>query len=205
MAYRIVVADSSISVRRAVETAFSESGFKVYTFKDGLETLKSLPELKPDAVLLSLSLPSKDGYELGLFLRTQDAYKQTALILLRGAFEPLDSQRLSPIDYDLLVRKPIDSEKLAQSVREAIERKKDIPFMPEEPFLEEAEQPSSPLESPPLMTPEGMADMEEKIREAVKKEVQGMSLRLEKMVKDLVSAEFRKWMVEELKGLKPKR
>lgn len=205
MAYRVIVVESSISSQKAIQLAFANFDFEVYSFEDGLEALKSIPQIHPDAVVLSFALPSKDGYELGHFLRAQEAYKQTALVFLRGAFEPLDWKKLSNLDYDEIVQKPFDSEKLARLVRDKIEEKKEFAQLPEEPVLEEISQPDSTPEAPPLISPEWTPEVEEKIREIVKQEVQEASAQIEKTARGIVTSEFRKWLVEELKESKLKR
>jgi len=205
MAYKVIVAESSVSSQKAIQLAFANSDLEVYSFDDGLEALKAIPQIGPDAVLLSFALPSKDGYELGHYLRAQEAFKQTALVFLRGAFEPLDWKKLSSLDFDEIVQKPFDSEKLARLVIDKIEEKKEFARLPEEPVLEGISQAASQPEASPLVSPEWTAEVEEKIREIVREEVQEASSQIEKAAREIVSSEFRKWLVRELQESKQKR
>lgn len=145
--YKMIIADCSSSVQKAIELAFPGSEFEIYPFQDGLSVLESLSQINPDAILLSLSLPAKDGYEVGRYLRSQEQFKKTALLFLKGAFEPLDLEKIASLNSDGIVQKPFDSEKLALMVREIIDRKRDPLTFPEEPLFDEI---SPADQEPPL-------------------------------------------------------
>jgi CheY-like chemotaxis protein len=137
MSYKVIVADASPSVQKVVLMAFPERGFEIYPFEDGNEVLESLERINPDAVLVSLSLAGRDGYDVGSFLKSREEHKKTTLILLRGTFELLDYDRLSGLDYDKIVQKPFDSEALAEAVLEIVDKKKCPATWPEELTLED--------------------------------------------------------------------
>jgi len=204
MPYKVIVADSSPSAQRAAQFALTEPEFEIHMFGDGWKVIQALPDINPDAILLSLQLPSMDGYDVGLYIRTQEAFNQCALILMRGAFEALDLRKISPIEYDGLIQKPFDSESLARMVKEALDRRKDIPFLPEEPLLEDSSMPEPPPEDTVGITPEWMNEIEKKIHEAVKKEIRKSTDELEHWTREIVSSEFKKMLVEELKAAEKK-
>ena len=204
MAYKVVVADNSPSAQRAVQLALPEPEFEIHMFGDGWKVIQALPDINPDAVLLSLQLPSMDGYDVGLYLRTQEAFNQCALILLRGAFEALDLRKISPVEYDGLIQKPFDSDSLFRLVRDALEKRKEIPSFPEEPLLDDIALPENPPEDIPRVTPEWTDELEKKIHEVVKKEIRKSTDELEDWTREIVSSEFKKMLVEELKAIEKK-
>ena len=63
MIYKILVADDSPSTQKLIQMSFPTSEFEIVIFSDGQEVLDSLSRISPDAILLNLSLPQKDGYE----------------------------------------------------------------------------------------------------------------------------------------------
>lgn len=205
MAYKLVVADSSPSVQKVVQMAFSEPDFDVYAFEDGQEVLGSIGQINPDAVLLSLSLPAKDGYEISHYLRNREDFKKTALVLLKNAFEPLDLEKLHSLDYDEMVQKPFDSEKLVRLVKDIVDKKKGPHSFPEESFLEDIpatgtlplfeEMSFRPSPSPPL--PE--EEMEEKIKRVIREEILSVERELEKRLKVSLRTEVRDWLEKEMK------
>lgn len=205
MPYKVILADSSPSVQKLVQMAFTEPDFEVHTIEDGLHTIESLARINPDAVLLSLALPSRDGYEVGRYMRSREDLHKMGLILLKNAFEPLDEEKLRGIEYDEIVQKPFDSERLAQQVREIIDRKKSPHSFPEEALIEE--MPAAgvlPLFKeeefvPPPSSARPGDEVEEKIRNMLRDETLSMERELEKRLKASLRAEFKEWQDREKK------
>ena len=187
MKYKILVADSSPSIQKLVQMAFLDTEFEIFPFKDGQDVLDSLSEINPDAILLNLSLPQKDGYELGEHIKNQEAFNRVPLILIKEAFEPLDQERLEKFEYDQLVQKPFDSDALVQKVRTAIEERKIPMTLPEEPVWEEGS------------SVEMKVELDERARELVRKEILGVQRELEKRIKARVLAELKMWLINNQK------
>ena len=205
MPYKVILAEASPSVQKVVQMAFSEPEFEVLTIEDGLQAIESLLRVNPDAVLLSLALPSRDGYEVGRYLRSREEFRKAGLVLLKNAFEPVDSERLRGIDYDEIVQKPFDSENLARLVREIIDRKKTPHSFPEEALIEDAPaEDVLPLFKekeffpPPLSSRLG-DEVEEKVRTMLRDEILSMERELEKRLKASLRAEFLEWLDREKK------
>lgn len=194
MSYKLIVADASPSVQKAVQMAFPDSEFEIHPFKNGLELIQSIDSLNPDAALISLSLPGKDGYDVGFTLKSQEKLRQTCLILLKGAFEAVDWEKMAGLEYDEIIDKPFDSEGLASKVRNLIERKSP-PTLPEAP-LPEAIHPSEQAASSPSAEYHDL--IEEKVRKMLREEILGVQRELEKRVRAQVLAELRSWIKREI-------
>ncbi len=202
MAYKLVLADSSPSVHKVVRMAFSAPDFEVYAFEDGLEAVSLLGEIGPDAVLLSLSLPLKDGYDVGRDLAGREDLKKIGLIFLKNAFEPVDPDKIRGLEYDAIVQKPFDSGRLALLVRDLIDKKKGPPSYPEESMIEEIPPTGSlpPPEDPGLPLAPLDQDVEEKIKASVREEILTVERELEKRLRASLLAELKGWLE---KGGKP--
>jgi len=205
MPVKVILAEASPSVQKVVQMAFSEPEFEVQTIEDGLQAIESLARVNPDAVLLSLALPSRDGYEVGRYLGSREEFRKAGLVLLKNAFEPLDAERLRGIDYDEVVQKPFDSENLVRLVREIVERKKTPPSFPEEALIEDAPaEDILPLFKekeffpPPLSSRLG-DEVEEKVRSMLRDEILSVERELEKRLKASLRAEFTEWLDREKK------
>jgi DNA-binding response OmpR family regulator len=183
MNYKILIADDSPSIQKLVQMSFPSDEFELFPFTDGQQVMDSLSRIKPDAVLMNLSLPQKDGYELGEYIRNQEEFAQVPLILIKDAFEPLDKDRLECFQFDELVQKPFDSEALVQKVRSIIEERKVPMTLPEEPVWEEH------------TSGEMRVEMNETVRGLVKQEILGMERELEKRIKARILAELKMWLI----------
>jgi DNA-binding response OmpR family regulator len=189
--YTIVVADPSPSAQKAVQLALPEAEFRVFVFEDGASLLESVPGLAPDALIVSLTLPGRDGYDVARTLRSRKELATVPLIGLRGAFETIDGEKTAPPDYDEVLSKPFGSERLLALVRELIAKKTGPTHLPEEPVW-----PGSP-QRPGSGTPPGPkagADPQAGVREIVREEIGGMEKELEKRVRARVLADLKEWM-----------
>ena len=211
MSSKILLADASPLVRRAVETALPAAEFEVRTASDGLAAIRMLPEFSPDAALVALTLPGMDGYDVAAFLCSQPAYRAAALFLLRGSFENVDMAKISVIRHDGLIQKPFDGDTLLGRIRTTIDRKKELPSLPEDPFLEPQSLPetasvgNAPVTPDTGNIPEWTDDVERKIRDLIRQEILRNQAEMEDRARDIVSAEFKKVLVEELKAVDGKR
>jgi len=192
MIYRVIVADSSPSVQRAVEMAFPESDFEVFFFGNGLELVKALPDIRPDALLISVSLPGLDGYRVAGVLRGDKDLRQASLFFLRGAFERFEADKAAGLDYEDVVRKPFDSEALAGRVKGCLDRKHDLLAFPQGPFPEEAGQgpvtAERPLPPHSVSSPSapGSADLAALVRQEVSRALAETEERLRvKLLKEM--------------------
>ncbi|MFC2169026.1 PleD family two-component system response regulator [Acidobacteriota bacterium] len=182
MAYKVIIADRSPSVRRAIQLVSLASEFEMFPFEDGLKVIESIDKINPDIILLNLSLVSIDGYEVGNYLKNHEKHKEIPLILLKGAFENLDNNKIAKLDYDGIVAEPFDSEELARMILETIEAKKAFQTFPEKPFFEN-------------ITPsEWNKGLNEDMKDLIWKEVCNIERGLEKKIVAQVVAEIKKWI-----------
>jgi DNA-binding response OmpR family regulator len=188
--YKIVVADPSPSVQKAAQLVFAEPEFRVYAFDDGASLLESVTAIGPDALIVSLSLPGRDGYDVARTLRSRRELATVPLVGLRGAFECIDSDRTAPSEYDEVLPKPFDSERLGAVVRELIARKTGPSTLPEEPVWPDELAGSGPrgAKIPAQSRPE--------VRTIVREEIGGMERELEKRVRARVLAEIKEWIAK---------
>jgi DNA-binding response OmpR family regulator len=191
MAYRVFLADSSPSALQAMHLAFQDSNYDLYTSNEGGEVLDLIRQLKPDAIVLGLTLPHGDGYEIARALRDLPDCSQTPLILLRAAGEQLEENRLTGLDHAEIVSKPFDSEELAYKIRALISGTRDPESLPEEP--EPVSSQSPPKKTSPA-SPSGELEAGGTIRGQIREEVLEMERELEKRVAARVKAELKAWL-----------
>jgi len=189
--YRVVLADASLSVQKALQLALPEPDFRLFVFEDGVACLNALPEIKPDAVLLSLGLPGRDGYDIGRFVKGRDEYRRVPVLFLRGTFEPLEEERLAGVDHKGIIQKPFDSEKLAATVRELIESEISPATLPEEHALGLAATFARPQSNGAKAEP---PDLAARVRSLVREEVMAAEREIEKRVRARVLQDIREML-----------
>ena len=118
---RVVLADDSRVVRHALRKMFEESGWVVCAEAvNGEEAIAKVDALKPDVVILDLSMPVMNGLTAGCILKksSPDAH----LILFTSHGELLTTQDLESAGFSALISKE-DAGKLvltAQSLLDAV-------------------------------------------------------------------------------------
>jgi len=187
MAYKIIVADSSPSLLETVRIVFKDSSYELYSFSDGEELLKQIDKINPDVIVIGLSLPKKDGYDVAGRLKAREKFKSTPLILLQGAFEDLNREKISNLSYEEIIKKPVDSEKLASMIKGFLEKSSEPQTLPEEPLLDG----SLPAEWNP--------ELERKVEEVVRREILDVERELEKRVRARIIADIKGKFIEHQK------
>jgi CheY-like chemotaxis protein len=151
--HKIIVADASPTLQRIIQGAFPETEFRLFPVANGNDLMASVLDIRPDAILLNLSIDGRDGYDLARVLRNQAETRRTPLFLMKGAFDVLDAGRVAAIEHDGVFVKPFDSERLAADVRRAIEKRTTPTSLPEEPIWTESEAGEGAGEGPPKIAP----------------------------------------------------
>ena len=84
---------------------------------DGHETLRLAEALRPDIVLLDISLPDVDGYEVARRLRALDATRHALILALTGFGQHGDLERSRAAGIDRHLTKPVDMDELEDCLR----------------------------------------------------------------------------------------
>lgn len=93
MPHKLLIADDSDAVQRVIRLAFEDEPIDVVTADDGETALGAVTRESPDIVLADTTLPGIDGYELATRIRGDAQHAEVPVVLLTGAFEPVDRSR----------------------------------------------------------------------------------------------------------------
>ena len=101
-----------------------EKGFNILVARDGNQLLTGIKKLKPDLILLDISMPGMDGYEVCRILKADKSTKDIPVIFLTARTEKDDiikGFRAGGVDY---ITKPFYAEELLARVNTHLELKK---------------------------------------------------------------------------------
>jgi len=115
----ILLADDSVTIRKIVEIAFSDTDIRVCSVASGQEALDRLSDLRPDVVLADVVMPGPSGYELCRAIKASD--RPVPVLLLAGTFEAFDAEQARDCGSDGHVTKPFDSRQLIVRVEQLME------------------------------------------------------------------------------------
>lgn len=123
-ATRLLIVDDDPEILTLVERFARQLGFETVVRPGGREALESLPDVKPDAVLVDLQMPEMDGFDV---LRAVHANNPSCKVILMTGDASIDTAvqaiKAGALDY---LTKPFDFDRLSDllvTVRESIRRR----------------------------------------------------------------------------------
>ena len=120
MAYRLLLADDSITIQKVVELVLAEEDFEIKSVSNGEDALNLLDTFKPDVVLADIEMPKVNGYNLCEQIKKNPLTSHVPVILLAGAFEPIDEELAREVGADDSVIKPFESQELISKINAAL-------------------------------------------------------------------------------------
>lgn len=102
----ILVADDNSNIQKIVSLVFEEKGIRVVAVGNGEAACRKIPEVRPDLVLADVFMPVRNGYEVCEFVKQSSQFANIPVILLVGAFDPLDEKEAHRVGADGVLKKP---------------------------------------------------------------------------------------------------
>jgi CheY-like chemotaxis protein len=117
MAKRILVVDDEPDIVKVVVFRLKKEGYDLQIAIDGQQGLELAKTMKPDLILLDITLPKMNGYEVCERIKTDEALKHIPIIFMTasvsaGAF----NERFSSTGAQGYVSKPFDFQHLLDEI-----------------------------------------------------------------------------------------
>ena len=133
MVPRLLLADDSVTIQRVIELTFADEDVQVLIVGNGREAIERIETDHPDIVLADVAMPERDGYDVAAFIKDDPRFSHIPVLLLTGAFEPIDEARARAIGCDGVLVKPFEPRILIQRVRELLAVRSPTPASSREP------------------------------------------------------------------------
>ena len=122
MPCKLLLVDDSVTIRRVVELTFAGEDVNVVAVGDGREAMERIVAERPDIVLADVGPGEPDGYEVAAFVKRHPALTHVPVVLLTGAFQPVDRVRAAECGCDGVLAKPFDLQSMVGVVRGLLHR-----------------------------------------------------------------------------------
>jgi CheY-like chemotaxis protein len=120
---KILIADDNSNVQKTVALVFQERGIQVVSVGNGEAAVRRIPDVDPDLVLADIFMPVRNGYEVCEFVKKDERFSKIPVILLVGAFDPLDEKEARRVGADGILKKPfVPPDALIAMVMSALEK-----------------------------------------------------------------------------------
>ncbi len=120
MAHRLLLADDSVTIQRVIELTFADEDVEVLTAGDGEQAITRVQAERPDIVLADIGMPKRSGYDVAAFIKGQPELSHIPVLLLTGAFEPVDEGRAQATGCDGVLVKPFEPQNVIARVKELL-------------------------------------------------------------------------------------
>ncbi|MBD2569083.1 response regulator [Anabaena lutea] len=106
--YTIFCVDDSPMVLNAIRGFLDEQIFSVIGVTDSLKALMEIFRVKPDMILLDVTMPNLDGYEVCALLRKQASFKNTPVIMVTEKPSLMDRAKAKLVRASGCMTKPVN-------------------------------------------------------------------------------------------------
>src|ERR1700680_703538 len=103
---KILVADDNSNVQKTMAFALADLGVEVISVNNGEAAVRKLADLIPDLVLADIFMPVRNGYEVCEYVKKDARFTHVPVVLLVGAFDPVDEREAQRVGADGILKKP---------------------------------------------------------------------------------------------------
>lgn len=117
----VLIVDDDQDIRDVLQVSLEEfAGWQTLTATTGREGLQIAQTTRLDAILLDISMPDMDGFQLCEALQSQPETQQIPVIVLTAKALPSDRLRLKALAVAGMLTKPFDPLTLWQQIAEIL-------------------------------------------------------------------------------------
>jgi CheY-like chemotaxis protein len=120
MPHKLLLADDSVTIQRVIELTFADEDVQVTAVGNGQAAIDSVQRDRPDIVLADVGMPERNGYEVAAFIKGNPALAHIPVVLLTGAFEPIDEARARSVGCDGVLVKPFEPQIVINRVKDLL-------------------------------------------------------------------------------------
>jgi CheY-like chemotaxis protein len=120
MPHKLLLADDSVTIQRVIELTFADEDVQVIAVGNGADAIERAQRDRPDIVLADVGMPERDGYEVAAFIKGTANLSHIPVVLLTGAFEPVDEGRARAVGCDGVLVKPFEPQLVISRVKDLL-------------------------------------------------------------------------------------
>jgi two-component system OmpR family response regulator len=117
---RVLVVDDELNITELVSLGLQYEGFDVSSARDGRGALRAIREFKPELVILDVTMPDIDGFEVVRRMRAEGLWMPVIFLTARDATE--DKVAGLTVGGDDYLAKPFSLDELIARVRAMVRR-----------------------------------------------------------------------------------
>ncbi|MEO0868523.1 MAG: response regulator [Cyanobacteria bacterium J06642_11] len=114
--YTIACIDDSPTVLNAIQEFLNDKSLNVVPINDPVKALMQVMRCRPDLILLDVTMPNLDGYELCSLLRRHPSFRNTPIVMVTGNTGFIDRAKAKLVRSSGYLTKPFSQSELLKMV-----------------------------------------------------------------------------------------
>lgn len=125
MPRKILIVEDNHDNRELVVKVLKNKGYITAEAIDGEEALEKAVSEKPDLILLDISLPKLDGYEVVKRLKSIEEFRDTPVVAFTAHAMKGDREKVIVAGFEGYISKPVNIRELPDQIRSFIRGKRE--------------------------------------------------------------------------------
>lgn len=117
---KIACVDDSPTILQEIGRFLSGQNMEVFTLNDSFKAFREIMRIKPDLILLDVSMPKVDGYKLCRVIRNHSLFKNTPIVMVTGNGGNGEREKAKVAGSNDYMTKPFTQPELLQMVHRYI-------------------------------------------------------------------------------------
>jgi two-component system cell cycle response regulator DivK len=122
---KILIVEDNEDSRELVVKVLKNKGFVTVEASDGEEAIEKAVKEKPELILLDISIPKLNGYEVAKRLKSFEEFGEIPIVALTAHAMKGDREKVIAAGFEGYISKPINVRELADQVRSFLKGKRE--------------------------------------------------------------------------------
>lgn len=122
MALRVLLADESSTIKKALQLALGDLGVEVKSVPSGLDVVSVALDFHPEIIFADILLTKRNGYDVCAEIKAHASLKNIPVILMWSSFMEFDEKLAQKSGYNGRLEKPFDTEALRSIVHRFVKK-----------------------------------------------------------------------------------
>jgi two-component system cell cycle response regulator DivK len=122
---KILIVEDNEDSRELVVKVLKNKGFVTVEASDGEEAIEKAVKEKPELILLDISIPKLNGYEVAKRLKSLEEFGEIPIVALTAHAMKGDREKVIAAGFEGYISKPINVRELADQVRSFLKGKRE--------------------------------------------------------------------------------
>jgi two-component system, cell cycle response regulator DivK len=125
MTRKLLIVEDNQDNRELAIKVLKNKGYEIIEAVDGEEAIEKAISEKPDLILLDISLPKLDGYEVAKRLKSMEEFQEIPIVAFTAHAMKGDREKVIVVGFEGYISKPINVREFPDQIRAYLRGKRE--------------------------------------------------------------------------------